>query len=184
MRELADQTPHRLARQSRIRIERDDVAHTGRDEGRLTVDADEGGIRGAAQQSVQLVQLAPLAFPAHPLPLSFAPHATAVKQVEALTFGRGSMTAIQPCDSVSGDLQERVVALDTRGGGVGPVGQQCEMNFTVRRSQIVHFETLDLRLDGFRRRQQRRHDDHGSQVRGNTALAGPGPATSSRRIRA
>jgi hypothetical protein len=93
-----------------------------------------------------------------------------MQEIEAVTFGSGSVRSIQSCDPVGRDLQERSVAVGGRGGGVRPVRQQREVNFAVRSGQVVHFETLDLHLYGFRRRQQRGHDDDGSQVRWHALL--------------
>jgi hypothetical protein len=170
MCQLADQAPHGLARQSRVGVERDDIAHAGRNRGWLTVCANKGRIPRAAQQLVQLMELAALALPSHPLALSFAPHATAMEEVEAATFGGRSMHAIQSCDALSRDLQERRIAIDRRGVSVGPVRKQSEVNFTLRGGEVVHFETLDLCLYRFGRRQQRGHDHDSSQVRWNALV--------------
>jgi hypothetical protein len=62
MGELAHQAARRVARQARIGIERDHEAYAGRH----AFGRDERGVVGAAQQPVELVQLAALALPAHP----------------------------------------------------------------------------------------------------------------------
>src|SRR6202046_5345698 len=82
MRHLADQPPYRVAGQPGIGIERHDVADIRADSGRLAIDAHEAGVGGAAQQPVQLVQLAALALPTEPSPFAFVPDPPPVKQLE------------------------------------------------------------------------------------------------------
>src|SRR5687767_7877633 len=146
MRQLSDQAPHGLARQPRIGVERNDIADTRRHGGRLPVAADKGRISGAAQQTIQLMQLAALTFPSHPLPLSLAPDPAAVKHIKALAPRKGSMHAIQPCDALVSQLEQRIVARDAFGRSIAPVREQREMDFAVRRSEEMHFKTLDLLL--------------------------------------
>ena len=66
MRHLADQPADRVARQPGVGVERDDVADAGGHRWRLPARAEEGGVGRAAQQPVQFMQLAALAFPADP----------------------------------------------------------------------------------------------------------------------
>ena len=66
MRHLADQAAHRIARQSRVGVERHDVTDIGGRDGRPGADVDERGVGRAAQQPIQFVQLAALALPADP----------------------------------------------------------------------------------------------------------------------
>ena len=75
----ADQLARGIARQLRIRIERDDVADArqrlaGTDRG------GEAGIGGAAQQAIEFFQLAALALPSHPHLLALVPQALAVQK--------------------------------------------------------------------------------------------------------
>ncbi len=80
----AHQAPHRIDRQAGIGIERDHVAHAFRCARRDAVDWQEGRVPGAAQQAVEFVQLAALAFPAHPFLLRSVPLAAALKQIKAV----------------------------------------------------------------------------------------------------
>ena len=63
---LADQPQRRVARQARVGVERDHVAHVGRHVRVAPADRHEGRVGRAAQQAVELLQLAALALPAHP----------------------------------------------------------------------------------------------------------------------
>ena len=76
------------ARKARIRIQGDDVANHRNGVRHPAADGNEIGLRRAAQQLVQLVQLSPLALPAHPFLLAFVPGALAVEQEEARAASR------------------------------------------------------------------------------------------------
>ena len=93
MRDDADERPGGIARQTRVRIEREAVAHA-----RKHVEPPdlrgERRIARASQQAVELVDLAALAFPAHPDALARIPAAFAVKQEEPI-----GMTGAEPDDS-------------------------------------------------------------------------------------
>src|SRR4029079_491763 len=82
MRDDADETPGRVARQSRVRVERDAVADRGEHADITDLDR-EAGVGGAAQQPIEFFDLAALAFPAHPRVLAFVPLARAMEQEEA-----------------------------------------------------------------------------------------------------
>ena len=66
VRHFADQPADRVARQPGVGVERDDVADAVGHRWRLPAEAQEAGVGRAAQQPVQLMQLAALAFPADP----------------------------------------------------------------------------------------------------------------------
>ena len=70
MRHLADQPLRAFDRHPRVRIERDHVTDVARQSRRLAVDRDERRVGLAAQQAIELVQLAAFALPAYPASLS------------------------------------------------------------------------------------------------------------------
>ena len=82
MRHLADQATHRVARQSRVRIERHDIADAGRDGGRSETHVDESRVGRAAQKPIEFVELAALALPPDPPRFAFVPDAAAVQKEE------------------------------------------------------------------------------------------------------
>src|SRR5271156_3576424 len=84
MRHLADHLARSSARQTRVGVKRDHVAHAVGDFRRAPVLAKKGGGGRAAQQTIQLVQLAALALPSHPAAFGFIPDAPAMKQDESL----------------------------------------------------------------------------------------------------
>ena len=94
MRHGADQARRSPARKSRIRVERDDVTHSGDGFWGMTRDGNEICLRGTAQQLVQFVQLAALAFPSHPFLFAFVPDALAMKQEETRPAVSGRTMAL------------------------------------------------------------------------------------------
>ena len=148
MRHLADQPAHRVARQPRVGVERDDVADAGgHDAGGCAVDVDERRVGRAAQQPVQLVQLAALALPADPPSFAFVPDPPAMQQQEAVAAGRRAVAPIEPRDALRRRGEQRRVALDVLGRGIGPVGEQREMKVAFRAREMVDLQPLDLLLD-------------------------------------
>ena len=77
----ADELAGRIARQRGVGIQRDDVLD-GRQDGEVADYFCESLARTAAQERVELLQLAPLAFVAHPEPLMRIPDPRPVEQVE------------------------------------------------------------------------------------------------------
>ena len=167
MRHLADQAADRVARQLRVGVERDDVANVGRREAVAPADRHESGVGRAAQQPVQLVQLAALALPADPAPFAFVPDAPAMEQQEAVAARRRAVALVEPGDALRCSREESGVALEVLGRSIGPVGEQREMQIAFRAGEVMDFQPLDLLLDRRVRRQQRRHRDERAQMRGH-----------------
>ena len=165
MSHLPYQTPHRVARQPGIRIEGDDVADIGRDRRAAAAGREKGRIGRAAKQLVQLVELATLALPPHPMFLAVAPDPSPMEQQEAVARRSGTVQTIQPCDALPRDVEERGVSRRVLGRCIGPVREQGEVQLEVRRGQIVDLEALDVFLDGRGSREQGGHHDHGAQMR-------------------
>ena len=92
---LADQPAHGVSRQPRIGIERDHIAHAGRNGGRLAADGQEARVDGAAQQAIQFVQLAALALPTHPDALRFVPQPSPMQEQEAIARRTGTVLEVQ-----------------------------------------------------------------------------------------
>ena len=109
VRHLPDQSPGGSARQARVGVEGDHVANAGGHGRRATADGQEGRVGGAAQKSVQLVQLAALAFPADPFSLAFVPDAPAMEQEEAIPVRPASVSLIQARDAGRGGGEQLLV---------------------------------------------------------------------------
>ena len=124
MRHLADQPAHGVARQPRVGVERDDVAHVaGTAGGRVH---EERGVGRAAQQPVQFVQLAALALPADPSPFACVPDAPAMKQQKARAARRRAVAPVELGDAVRRSGEESLVALRVFGRAVHPVGKSAK----------------------------------------------------------
>src|SRR5690606_31424570 len=81
MLDHADQSPGSVARQTRIAVEGDAVADAAED--REVADThDEARVVGTAEQAVELVNLASLAFPAHPAAFAVVPASCSVEEEE------------------------------------------------------------------------------------------------------
>src|ERR1700722_13187456 len=80
MSDLADQPVDRVAWQPGVGVERNDVAYAFGHLWGPAADFEKTSVGRAAQQLVQLVQLATLAFPADPTCFAGIPNALAVQQ--------------------------------------------------------------------------------------------------------
>src|SRR3990172_7639498 len=99
MRHLADQSAHGVARQPRIGVERHDIANVVGQTMGSPFRFHESGVGRAAQEPIQLVQLAALALPAEPMPFTVVPDPPPMEKQKAWTSGRGAMALIETSDS-------------------------------------------------------------------------------------
>ena len=83
MRDDPDQLLGDVARQAGVAVERDAVAHLLQ-HGRVADGGDKAGIGRSPQQAVELLDLAPFAFPSHPHRLARVPLALTVEEEEAV----------------------------------------------------------------------------------------------------
>src|SRR6202043_1958202 len=118
MRHLADQAANRVARQLGVGIERYDVANISRRGARLLSRRQKSRVIGAAQKSVQLMQLAALALPTDPFRLAFVPNAPAMEQQEAGAAGGRAIALVELGNACHGGLQESRVAIRVLGRGI------------------------------------------------------------------
>ena len=127
------------------------------------------GVRGAAKQPVQLVELAALPLPADPLAFLLVPETPAVQQQEARpASGRTLVACVETLDALGQRGNELVVAGHALAGRVRPVGQQGKVEMTFGIGQVVHLESFELLLEVGEAREQRGHGDHGSKLRRHT----------------
>ena len=139
VRHLADQPQHRVARQPRVGIERDDPAHAGR-HGRV----DECRVGSAAQQPVQLVQLAALALPPHPDALAGVEHPAAVQQQEPGPARAGAVAAVQGLDLCGRKGEQRRIPVHHLLVRVKAVKEQGEDQFAFRAGEVMDLQPLDM----------------------------------------
>jgi len=81
----------------------------------------------AAQQLVQFLELAALAFPSHPAFLPVAPDATTMQQQEAVACRTGAREDGSAADACRGKVEQRRVPRLVLAGGVRPVRKQREV---------------------------------------------------------
>ena len=163
MRHLADQARDRVPGQSCIRIEGDHVAHVGGQ--RSAADFEKRRLARAAQEMIELMQLAALAFPADPPSLRLVPAAAAMEQEEASGARDAGIARVELGDAVGGRGQQVGILRRRLGHRVGPVGQQREVDLPRRIGKVMNLEPPDLLVDRGAGRQQDRDSDHGARFR-------------------
>ena len=107
VRDRAGKLPGSVARQLRIRVERNDVFHLHQYR-RLTDNARKTFARTTAQKCIQLGEFASLAFVTHPDPLGSVPAARAMKQEESVVR-RMWIFVVECRDSFLGHLHQGIV---------------------------------------------------------------------------
>ena len=167
---LADQPLCRADRQTRIGIERNDITDAVRQRCGAAIDGEKTGIGCAAQQTIEFMQLAALAFPANPFPLACVPQPPAMQKEEWLPAVRGRIARVQICYSRRRFGEKRLVGCAMFRCAVAPVGQQRENKIPVRIGEVENFEPFNLFADFRNTREHCRHRDNRAQIGGNPLL--------------
>ncbi len=171
VRDRADELRGRSSRQARVGVERDHEADVRRDRRLSSGFIDERRVRGAPEETVQLMELAALSLPAHPRPLGRIPDTPSVEEQEPRpTVGGGGVSPVE-----LGDPDDRGVPNGIVGGRlfrrrVREVRDEGEANVAVSVRQEVHLELLDLLGDVGHAREESRHGDEGSHALGHAVL--------------
>ncbi len=174
VRHRGDELPGGVARQLRVGVERDHVAHA-RQLRRVAHDQREavaGPHAGpAAQQRVQVGELAALALVAHPQPLLLVPAARAVEEEEAVAavrlVSRRAVLAVQLFHLRARLAQQHVVVVAVLVAPVEEVGEQAVVQLRIAVGEIAHLERLDQVGDALLAAEHRRHDDQRAALRWN-----------------
>ncbi len=166
MRDRSDQLPRRLARKTRVGVECDHVADAGGRRCRVRIRRQEGRVGRAAQQPVQLAQLAALALPSHPDTLGRVPLPPAMQNPEAVAAsGRGPVASVQRVDRRARPCEQRGIPGERFGRSIRPIRQEREAQLGVRVGQRMHLQPADHLLDLGFVGQQHRDDDERAQLR-------------------
>ncbi len=141
-----DELAGRIARQLRVGVQRDDVAHVR--QGRDVADDPREAIRApAAQQRVEVGELAALALVAHPHAFARVPQTRTMGQEEAVAaVCRASWVAvllIQLFDELAGVLESRGIGLALRRVRVVEIGEQGEVQLRIAVGKKAHLERVD-----------------------------------------
>ncbi|EGF32457.1 hypothetical protein IMCC9480_2462 [Oxalobacteraceae bacterium IMCC9480] len=155
MRQRGDELARGIARQQRVGIERDHVAHLLQRRG-VADDARKRGSAAAAQEMVQVAQFAALAFESHPDLLVRIPAPRPVQQQER-TAGLIGVFAVECGDGIGGVGHQCVIAGQGFGRRVGQIGQQATAQVRIAIGQVAHFERFAQTVDIGDRIQHRRH---------------------------
>ena len=163
MRHRADELPRSVTRKLRVRIQRNDVLHLRKD--RRRGDDERKTLRiAAAQERVQVLELAALAFAAHPFPGVGIPASRPVQQIEHAALGGKArvvgvslvrfrralatpVLSIELIDTHRCQAKQRLVLRKRFLVGVRKIGQQSEVQVRVAIGQEPDFKRLDQILD-------------------------------------
>ena len=168
MSHFADERQRRAARQARVCVQTDDIAHAGGRLRRPAADGHEARVPRSAQQEVELVKLAALAFPSHPASLGSVPKALAMQQQEPIVAVHAAVHPVQPRDTGGGGGQQLRVLRSGFGGRVHPIAEQREANVAVLSGQVMNLDSAYRFIDARNAGQQDRHGYHRAQLRGNS----------------
>ncbi len=160
-----DERTRRIARELRVRIQGDDIAHAEQDR-RVTYDAHERASIAMAEQGIERGQLAALALVPHPHPFTGVPLPGAVQQVEAVA-ALGRVALVQSLDALRGVRKQGVVGRQLRFWGVEEIRQQHEAQLGIAVGQEADLQRFDQDVDAVGAGQHRRYRHHGGAVRGN-----------------
>ena len=138
VRQRADEPPPGFHRQLCVGVEGEDVTDR-RQERRLAVLHHEAGVGRAAQQAVELGELAALSFGAHPPVLAGVPLTRAMEEEKAI----GPMPGVEVVDAATRRLDERRVLRTGRLIRVGEVRQQREMQMGIAIGKEADLEIVE-----------------------------------------
>ncbi len=132
---------HGAPGQPRVGVERDHVPDARRWDRRGPARCQDAGRRRAAQEGIELEELAALALPADPATLGLVPASAAVEEQEPGAAARGVAVAlVEPVDRGRRGREELVIAGNVLGRGVEPVREQGEPDVTLAVGEVVHLE--------------------------------------------
>ena len=158
VRDDPDQGPCGAPRESRVGVQGEDVAH--RREDRQVPDLDgKAGVGRGTQQAVELLDLPPLALPAHEDAFLRVPLPIAVEQVEAVV-PIAHVPAVERLDAGHRRGQDLVVTGHRERPRVLEVGEDREVDFGVEVAERLHLQVRQEPLDVPDAAQEHGHDHH------------------------
>jgi hypothetical protein len=162
MRQGRRELSRRIARQLRVGIERDNVFHA-RESCRIAHDEGEA-IGCAAQERVQVCQLAALSLAAHPRALRRIPAARAMEEEERVA-ALARVPRIEVLDAAACERHQRGILRERFLTRVLEIGEQPQVQVHVAVAEESNLERLDERIDAFAIREHRRHRHQGARQR-------------------
>jgi hypothetical protein len=167
----ADEAPDHALGQLRVGVERDHEADVADPAlvARLLAEHREGGVGGAEDEAVELLELAPLALPPHPTAFRAVVAARPMERVErARPLAR--VVLVQASHAGGERIEDRGVARHPLRFRVGEVGQQHELDGRLRIAEIVGLELLQQVVDLVDAAREAGDDHGGREVRRNAVL--------------
>ncbi len=162
-----DESAGCAVRQLGVAVEGDDKADVG--QSLPVADSDQGAGRLGScpvNQAVELLQFAPLAFPADESLLGRAPAAGPVKQKKPLA----AMAAVELCNECGCGLKQVNISLAGGRRRVGIVGEQAEKKIRVLVGKGADFQFLHLRMNRVDIHQHHRYDHQSAEGIGDSLV--------------
>ncbi len=157
-----DQLPGGVPGEPGVGVEGDAVAHAGEDRELADLHR-EARVGRAAQEPVQLLELAALPLPPHPHALSRVPLARPVEQEEPIP-SPVPQAGVQPVDALASRREDGGILGHLRLGRVGEVSQDGEVDAGVEVPEGEHLDVLQEILHAGHAREQGRDDHQGPRV--------------------
>ncbi len=155
VRDDADELLGGVARQARVGVERDAVAHAGQD--REVPDLDvEARVPRPSQEPIELLELASLSLPSHPRALARIPLARAMEQEEPVATPFAE-PGVQRLDAAPRRSEDGRVLGHLPGGGIDVVAENREVDAGVEVPEREDLDVVDELLHPAHARQQRGH---------------------------
>ena len=166
VRHRADQFPRRVTRQLGIGVQGNHILHIQQNRG-IADHPREAILSVAAQQRVQIRQLAALALIPHPDLFLRIPAARAMEQ-EKRFAAHPPILLIQRRDPLCGEFHQRVILWLGFLRRIPPISQQRKVQAVIAIGQKSDFQRLDQRLDALYAGQHRWRYHQGAGFRRNT----------------
>jgi hypothetical protein len=158
MRDDADELSGHAPGQPRVAVERDAVPDL-RQHGQIADDGGEARVGGAAQQPIELLDLAALAFPSHPSTFAGVPLPQAMEEEEPV----GATVRVPGVERGNARLRRRQnggIARQRLRRGVREVAEDGEVDVRVDVAERLHLEMGEQALDALHAVEQGRDDHH------------------------
>src|SRR4029453_18966012 len=109
------------------------------------------------KEPVELLKLAALSFPSHPLAFAVIPAPFAMEQEESGARVESDMTCVEPRDAFGRGREKSFIGRRALGRRIHPVREKSKVDGAIRIGEIVELETIDLLLDLVAAHEQSRH---------------------------
>ena len=165
VRDDADQFFGGVARQAGVAIQGEAIPDARQDAQVADLDP-EAGVGRAAQQPVELLDLAPLALPADPRTLPRVPPPRAMKQVEAIGPSI-TVAGVEGVDAGACGGENVPVLRHLLGGRVGKIAKDREVDTGIDVAERLNLQVVEQLVHARDTGEEGGHDDHRPRVLGD-----------------